>query len=318
MAVPSSGELKLWDDLWNQELDGSKGNNSLHSASIYAGKSTPDALSDFYGYSDVEKPSVTVNAATSVTDTGAIIKGEVTATGNEDPTVGFYFGTSNTSTSNPKFTLPGTQGVGIYCCSKPVSGQTSYKSWAFACNSAGECISNTCATFTTPAPPYTPTCTNWYCCSQYQNDAPGPKSQQAAGYALNPYTNSYQAIWTIGSTTGGNAFTNNSCKADEASCNKFCHTGTLVSYWQVNTDAKVKAYNPSALWNTIFTGRGNPGLPAPSTCKFYRYGSGNAGNVYASDNSTTIELGGRKLYPGASNSPASDTFCGHLCFPSAF
>ena len=44
MAVPNSGQLKLWDMLWNQELGGSKGNNSLHSASIYAGKSVPDSL----------------------------------------------------------------------------------------------------------------------------------------------------------------------------------------------------------------------------------------------------------------------------------
>ena len=58
MAVPSSGELKLWDDLWNQEIGGSKGNNSLHSASVYAEFDTPDALGDFYGWSDVEVPSV--------------------------------------------------------------------------------------------------------------------------------------------------------------------------------------------------------------------------------------------------------------------
>ena len=51
MAVPNSGQLKLWDMLWNQELGGSKGNNSLHSASVYAGFSVPDSLGEFYGNS---------------------------------------------------------------------------------------------------------------------------------------------------------------------------------------------------------------------------------------------------------------------------
>ena len=66
MAIPSSGQLKLWDTLWNQELGGEKGENSLHSASVYAGFSTPDALGDFYGWSDVEAPTVTTQGVTNV------------------------------------------------------------------------------------------------------------------------------------------------------------------------------------------------------------------------------------------------------------
>ena len=68
MAVPSSGQLKLWNDIWNNEIGGTQGNNSLHSASVYAGFTTPDAMGDFYGWSDVEVPSVSTSAMSSVTD----------------------------------------------------------------------------------------------------------------------------------------------------------------------------------------------------------------------------------------------------------
>ena len=91
MAVPSSGELKLWDTLWNQELAGSQGENSLHSASVYAGFSTPDALSDFYGWSDVETPTVTTSAMSQVEYYRMYANGNVSDTGNEDPDRGFLF-----------------------------------------------------------------------------------------------------------------------------------------------------------------------------------------------------------------------------------
>lgn len=313
MAVPSSGELKLWDDLWNSELDGSKGNNSLHSASVYAGFSTPDALGDFYGWSDVEVPSVVSLTATSVNYNTAILRGQVTATGNENVTSGFYFGTANSSTSNPKLSLGGTRGTGIYCCSKTsLSAQTSYKSWAFACNSAGECIANTCCTFTTPAPPFSPTQTNWYKSSQAdvgQNGAGQDHGVQA--FTLNPYSTSFVQLWAVSPTTSANFFTNDTCNAAENTCNKFCHTGNFSSYWQVSVTAKVKAARPSALWVTIFTGRGNPGLPSPGTCKAYTL----TGNVYRSDDNNTIEIGGSQNCPSP---PWSGGFSGYLCFPSAF
>lgn len=138
MPLPSDGELKLWDDLWNQELAGSKGDNSLHSASVYAGFSTPDALSDFYGWSDVEVPSVTTQAMSSVNYNDMNANGNVTSTGNENPDRGFYFGRSAQRTSNTKYSV-GTGGTGTFTRDmNSLSQLSNYYGWAYACNSAGE------------------------------------------------------------------------------------------------------------------------------------------------------------------------------------
>jgi hypothetical protein len=140
MGVPSSGELKLWDMLWNQELGGSKGNNSLHSASVYAGFSTPDSLGEFYGYSDVEAPTVTTNALSNISYSTMRANGNVDTTGNENPTRAFYFGTSSTRTSNTKYTV-GTGGAGSF--QRTMTGLSqlqTYYCWAIAENSAGEAV----------------------------------------------------------------------------------------------------------------------------------------------------------------------------------
>lgn len=49
MALQSSGAISI--DNIRTELQQAQGNNSLRSLSATAGKSTPDAMSDFYGYS---------------------------------------------------------------------------------------------------------------------------------------------------------------------------------------------------------------------------------------------------------------------------
>lgn len=157
MAVPSSGQLKLWDTLWNQELGGSKGENSLHSASVYAGFSTPDALSDFYGWSDVEVPVVQTNSVDNVQVNSQRLNGNLQSTGNEAVNRGFYHGTSTTRTSNTKYTLGGTQNStgGFNCTRTGLSQATTYYNWAFACNSAGEAVGNRVQA-NTGYPPYTP------------------------------------------------------------------------------------------------------------------------------------------------------------------
>jgi hypothetical protein len=157
MAVPASGELKLWDSIWNQEIGGAQGENSLHSASVYAGFSTPDALSDFYGWSDVEVPTVTTYSALSVTDSSMCPRVCVNTTGGEDPVYGVYFGTNaGDYASNTKYT-GGTGGVGLYNISRTgLSYLTTYYFWAFACNSGGEAVGSRLSAATT-APPYTPT-----------------------------------------------------------------------------------------------------------------------------------------------------------------
>jgi hypothetical protein len=159
MAVPSSGELKLWQAIWNDELGGSKGQNSLHSASVYAGFDTPDAMGDFYGFSDVEVPTIATNSETSVGSSGFTANGNVTNTGNGTVTRGFYMGTnsSNPGTGNPKYTLPGTTtNTGTFSCAfTGLSSLTTYYYWAWGSNSAGETISSK-ETVTTTAPPFTP------------------------------------------------------------------------------------------------------------------------------------------------------------------
>ena len=51
MALPSSGQLSLNDI--KTELSAASTNVSLRSMSSTAGKSTPDAVSEFYGYSNI-------------------------------------------------------------------------------------------------------------------------------------------------------------------------------------------------------------------------------------------------------------------------
>lgn len=196
MAVPASGPLKLWDDLWNQELGGSQGNNSLHSASVYAGFTTPDALSDFYGWSDVEVPGVQTNAMTSVSYYAMTANGTVNSTGNENPDRGFYFGTnSSAATNNVKYSV-GTGGTGAF--SRNMDSQVNqynvtYYAWAYACNSAGEAVGSRVSA-TTPYPPFSPT-TKVHAFSCYSISNYG---QSNIGY-INPYSGQLAYIWSTNS-----------------------------------------------------------------------------------------------------------------------
>jgi hypothetical protein len=198
MAVPSSGQLKLWDTLWNDELGGSKGENSLHSASVYAGFSTPDALSDFYGWSDVEVPTLNTLSATSVSYSSATVRGEVTNTGNENPTVGTYTGTSNSYTSNTKYTS-GTCGVGPF--SQNITGLSqisNYKTRAWGSNSAGEAVAPNQLTFTTNEQPFGVGFSN--ATQGYGGQFPSGNSSGIAIYWVNPYSGGNNFI---SSATGG-------------------------------------------------------------------------------------------------------------------
>ena len=158
MAVPSNGPLELRGDI-NLEVNGNvtDTNVALHQLSLDAGFSSPDAMSDFYGYTSVVAPTVTTNPVTSITVSSQVLNGCVTSTGGENVSRGFYHGTSTTRTSNPKLTLAGTQGTGNFSCSKTsLSQATTYYNWAFACNAAGEAVGNRCQA-NTGYPPYTPT-----------------------------------------------------------------------------------------------------------------------------------------------------------------
>lgn len=234
MAVPSSGELKLWDTLWNQELVGSKGDNSLHSASVYAGFDTPDALSDFYGWSDVEVPGVTTNAMSQVSYYRMYANGTVNDTGNENPDRGFYFGTSaNAYSNNTKYSV-GTGGTGAF--SRNMDSQvnqynTTYYAWAYACNSAGETVGSRVQA-TTPYPPFSPSNTQTQMtCFYYVGQNGGAQS----GY-INPYSSQLSITGTTTATQymsatsypSINAFARNACNHRRGYANTY--PGSDFSY----------------------------------------------------------------------------------------
>jgi len=138
MPVPSSGELELRGDIALEVYGNATGNNiSLGAMSDLAGFASPDAMTDFYGYSSLVSPSVTTNAM-SVGETTATLSGNVTSDGGAAITErGFYFGTISASpTNNTKYTVSGT--TGSYTNNRTgLSTTTTYYCWAFATNTEG-------------------------------------------------------------------------------------------------------------------------------------------------------------------------------------
>jgi hypothetical protein len=207
MAVPSSGELKLWDNIWNQEIGGTQGNNSLHSASVYAGFSTPDAMSDFYGWSDIEVPSVTTTDITATCYARVCACGNITNDGNSDSlTRGFYIGTfANPYASNTKYTVGGTQsGTGEF--KYDLTGRTqntTYYAWAWAANEAGETVGGRDAV-TTPYPPFSPstnTLSRGFAATE-QGSCNVTLSLAQYGY-INPYSSGFAVQYQCSVPNGG-------------------------------------------------------------------------------------------------------------------
>ena len=156
MPVPNSGELKLWDSIWNQEIGAEKGENSLHSASVYAEFTTPDAMSDFYGWADVEIATVVTNAMSSISSNSMTLNGNLTNTGNGDCNVGFYFGTSTNRTSNPTYSSGTKTTTGTFTNNRTgLAYGTNFYAWAFATNDAGTAVGSR-QDATTTFPPFTP------------------------------------------------------------------------------------------------------------------------------------------------------------------
>ena len=136
MAVPSSGQLRLYADI-GTELGVAQSNVSLGAMSNTAGFPAPDAMSDFYGYSSQTVPSVTTNAM-SVGETTANLSGNVTSDGQSTITErGFYFGTNSVSpTNNTKYVVSGT--TGSYTNNRTgLTTTTTYYCWAYATNALG-------------------------------------------------------------------------------------------------------------------------------------------------------------------------------------
>jgi hypothetical protein len=138
MAVPNTGQLKLYADIQN-EIGGAQPNTSLHGMSIEAGFSTPDAMSEFYGYVAAEPPSVTSSPATSVSDTSMRANGSLTNPSGVTTQYGFYFGRSTNMTSNPFYNV-GNSSSTSFSFNRgfgSLSGSTTYYYWAYASNDGG-------------------------------------------------------------------------------------------------------------------------------------------------------------------------------------
>ena len=140
MAVPSSGELELRGDIALEVYGNATGNNiSLGTMSDLAGFASPDAMTDFYGYSSASAPSVITNSVIYINTTYARFQGNITSDGGSAITQkGFYYGTNPASpTSNTKATAGGNY-PGAYFIDQPgLSPNTTYYVWAFATNAVG-------------------------------------------------------------------------------------------------------------------------------------------------------------------------------------
>ena len=156
MAVPSSGQLRLRGDI-GLEIDGvATGINlSLRALSLAAGKSAPDSMSEFYGYSSAVAPSVVTNSITNIGTGSFRAQGFVTSDGGGAITErGFYVGTNPSSpTNNTKYTVFGT--TGAFSRNQGGSSNTTYYVWAYATNSAGTTYGARAAA--TTLIPYAPT-----------------------------------------------------------------------------------------------------------------------------------------------------------------
>lgn len=133
MALQSSGAISV--SQIKTELTSSS--NSLRTLSAAAGFSTPDAMSEFYGYTSSLPPTVVTFAFDQIGETSIRCGGAVNSDGGAAITErGFYFGTSTNMTSNPKYTVSGT--VGYYTLNRTgLSPNTTYRCWAYATNASG-------------------------------------------------------------------------------------------------------------------------------------------------------------------------------------
>lgn len=166
MAVPSSGQLRLRGDI-ALEVDGSAtgSNVSLRSLSESAGFSTPDTMSELYGYSSSTAPLVSTSSASSIKETTMRINGNVSSDGGATITQrGFYFGRSTNMTSNTKIVISGTTGSYLYNASNLVAN-ANYYIWAFATNSKGTTYGSRITART--AAVYSPT---YYVLNKYQGE----------------------------------------------------------------------------------------------------------------------------------------------------
>lgn len=152
MPIKSSGELALIADIEAEFDQTGTEDISLFQARNDAGLGSGQiAMSQFYDQSDVQAPTVSGSASSSVSSGGFTANANVTNDGGGTITErGFYIGTSTTATNNTKYTVSGTTGSYTYAISG-LSGSTTYYVHPFATNSAGTTIASYITTTTAVA-----------------------------------------------------------------------------------------------------------------------------------------------------------------------
>jgi len=140
MPLPESGPISMSQVA--TEFGVSQDDISLDNLGTYVGISSGQEVTlpdDFYGAASTT-PTVSTNAATSVTSTGMTLNGNVTAQGSTAVTdKGFYFGTNASYASNTKISV-GT-GTGAYTSARTgLTAGTTYYINAYAVNSQGEAV----------------------------------------------------------------------------------------------------------------------------------------------------------------------------------
>lgn len=156
MALQTSGAISI--SQIRSELGSSSG--SLRTLSAAAGKSTPDAMSEFYGYSNFQQPTLTTTPTGSYSGSTLTMNGNITSAGSETILErGFYYVVSTSSsgvsvgTSNTKVTASGTS-TGSFSATASVTASTSSAKYAhfrsFVRNNVGTYMSGGIGMVTIP------------------------------------------------------------------------------------------------------------------------------------------------------------------------
>jgi hypothetical protein len=205
MALQSSGAISI--SQIKTELTSSS--NSLRTLSAAAGFSTPDAMSEFYGYTSSLPPTVDTFAMGYIEETSITCFGEVYSDNGATITErGFYFGTSTNMTSNPKYTVSGF--VGYYLLTRNgLSPNTTYRCWAYATNASGTTYGAMVTATTYQV--YNPTWASMYTSAQgvFYGESPNGETQthdvSYEAFYRNPYSGGYVQYYARSyneSTTG--------------------------------------------------------------------------------------------------------------------
>ncbi len=254
MAVPSSGELRLYADI-GVEVGVPQSNVSLGEMSDLAGFEAPDSMSDFYGYTSYTEPTVTTNVATSVTASSMVLNGVYALPPDGASPVterGFYFGTNVANPlSNTRYSLSGGTPNPFTLSRTGLNSSTTYYFWAFVVDAVQETIGSI-QTIATNAP-FAPTWASFNTTSTesyIRHNTITNNFGYFTKYYLNPDTSSYQSYWT-GEMYFGNSlknFTNiNSGWSSWSGTNRTdfsTNTTNLIDFRATASD-EIYAYNRS-------------------------------------------------------------------------